>query len=76
MIELLETIAQRKDGAVFPIELSVSEVRGLNLFTGIVRDIFKSAETATSDHHDRREAEASDGLELHDDIGQELTGSA
>lgn len=36
-----ETVAQRKDGSVFPIELAVSEVRlsDRRLFTGFVRDI-------------------------------------
>jgi PAS domain S-box-containing protein len=36
-----ETIAQRKDGSLFPIDLSVSEVRlaKRRMFTGFVRDI-------------------------------------
>lgn len=38
-----EVVAQRKDGSVFPIELSVSEVwlGGRRKFTGIVRDVTK-----------------------------------
>ena len=57
---VLETTAQRRDGTVFPIELSVSEVRGLNLFTGIVRDISVRRQAAPADHHDRRGAETAD----------------
>lgn len=34
-----ETIACRKDGTHFPIELSISRVEGLGLFTGFIRDI-------------------------------------
>jgi PAS domain S-box-containing protein len=34
-----EAVAQRKDGSTFPMDLSVSEVDHLGLFTGILRDI-------------------------------------
>lgn len=44
-----ETVGRRKDGSVFPVDLSVSEVRlaSRRLFTGFVRDISerKQAET-------------------------------
>jgi PAS domain S-box-containing protein len=41
-----EVVARRKDGSVFPIELAVSEITDLQLFTGFIRDI-----------SDRKEAE-------------------
>jgi two-component system sensor kinase FixL len=34
-----EVVARRKDGTFFPVDLAVSEVVGLGLFTGILRDI-------------------------------------
>ncbi len=43
-----EVTAKRKDGSTFPIDLAISEIRHLNLYTGIIRDISvrKSAEEA------------------------------
>ena len=45
-----ETMAQRKDGSTFPIELAVSEVRlgRRSLFTGIVRDITSRRQSASA----------------------------
>jgi len=71
---VLETEARRKDGTVFPIELSVSKVTGLDLFTGIIRDISERQklrrQLITTAEEQRRQI----GQELHDNIGQELTG--
>lgn len=71
-----ELTAQRKDGTVFPIDLAVSEVDHLNLFTGVIRDISLRKELQqqvlrTADEEQRRI-----GQELHDGIVQELTGLA
>ena len=43
-----ETMAQRKDGTTFPIELSVSEVKlgTRSIFTGIIRDITDRRQSA------------------------------
>ena len=43
-----EVVAQRKDGSTFPVDLAVSEVDHLKIFTGILRDITerKKAEEA------------------------------
>lgn len=68
-----EFMAQRKDGTLFPIDLTVSELKPLRLFTGIVRDI---------SHRKQLEREVVEiaileqqriGQDLHDDCGQELT---
>ena len=34
-----ETVARRKDGTLFPIDLAISEVDHLQLYTGIIRDL-------------------------------------
>ena len=42
-----EVVAQKKNGAQFPVSLSISEVRvdGRRLFTGIVRDLSQQMES-------------------------------
>jgi len=35
----MEVVAQRKDGTIFPIELALSEIDHLQIFTGVLRDI-------------------------------------
>lgn len=68
----------RKDGSTFPMYLSVSEVHlgARRIFTGIVRDLTerKRAEQAIAQasEDERRQL----GQELHDGIGQQLTGVA
>ncbi len=55
-----ELEAQRRDGAIFPIELALKEVRGSNhrQFTGIIRDITvrKQAEEALRESQGRIQA--------------------
>lgn len=71
-----EVVGQRKDGSVFPMDLSVGEMRiaGGRMFTGIVRDITERKRLEklileTADGEQRRI-----GQDLHDDLGQRLTG--
>jgi two-component system, LuxR family, sensor kinase FixL len=71
-----EVIGQRKDGTLFPMDLSVSEVNFANrrLFTGFVRDISerKQLEKAVLEISEREQRRI--GQDLHDGLGQHLTG--
>ena len=69
-----EVHALRKDGSTFPIEITVSEVGSFGLFTGILRDVTQRMEL----EREVLEATATEqrriGQEMHDHVGQELTG--
>jgi two-component system sensor kinase FixL len=71
-----EVVGQRKDGTVFPMDLSVGEVRLAQgrLFTGIVRDITerKRLEKEILEISDREQRRI--GQDLHDDLCQNLAG--
>jgi len=71
-----EVSGRRKDGTIFPLDLSVSEVRLANrrIFTGFVRDITERKRLEkeileTSDREQRRI-----GQDLHDGLCQQLAG--
>jgi two-component system CheB/CheR fusion protein len=71
-----EVTGQRKDGSVFPMDLSVSEIRlaDRRIFAGFVRDITSRKRLEqeildTSENEQRRI-----GQDLHDGLGQQLTG--
>lgn len=71
-----ETIAVRKDGSVFPVDLSVSEVQigRRRTFTGLVRDISerKRLEQAIVDASEMERKQI--GQDLHDTVSQQLAG--
>ncbi|XAM00813.1 PAS domain S-box protein [Phycisphaeraceae bacterium D3-23] len=68
------TYAVRKDGEVFPIELSIAEIDHLQCFVGVIHDISKrrALEKRQADaKHQERQAIAQ---EIHDGLGGQLTG--
>jgi two-component system CheB/CheR fusion protein len=70
-----EVQARRKDGTTFAIDLAVSEAsRGSRWFTGIIRDITFRKQLEREVLESSAEEERRIGRELHDGIGQELTG--
>ena len=73
-----EVTGQRRDGSLFPMYLSVGEqtVDGRRYFTGIVRDItnVKRMEVEVLEISEREQQRI--GQDLHDGLGQLLTGAA
>lgn len=73
-----EVEGRRQDGSTFPMDLAVSEVRladGRRVYVGLVRDI---SERRALEHEVLRVAEEerrSLGQDLHDGLGQMLTGT-
>jgi two-component system CheB/CheR fusion protein len=71
-----ETVARKKDGTLFPIDLSISEVRLSDrlLFTGFVRDITerKRMEKELLEISEREQRRI--GQDLHDGLCQHLAG--
>lgn len=74
--ERRELSGKRKDGSIFPMELSVSEVKwnGSRIFTGVINDITErrrlEREILKISEEERRRL----GQDLHDGLGQMLTG--
>ena len=73
-----EVVGQRKDDSTFPMNLAVSEVSlgERRLFTGIVQDITtrRGLERDVAEISTREQQRI--GQDLHDGLGQELTGIA
>lgn len=63
----------RKDGIVFPADLAVSEVPGLGIMTGIVRDISRRKELERDVVNIASLEQQRIGQDLHDSVSQELT---
>jgi PAS domain S-box-containing protein len=68
-----EVVAQRKDGSTFPVDLAVSAVDHLKLFTGILRDITRRKELEREVVEIASLEQRRIGQDLHDSVGQELT---
>ncbi len=69
-----EVKGQRKNGAIFPIELAVSEVAHLQLFTGVIRDLSERRMLEKEILNVSEKERAAIGQDLHDDLGQQLAG--
>ena len=69
-----EVRARHKDGSTFPADLAVSEIRELRLFTGILRDSSRRKELEREVLEIATLEQRRIGRELHDGVGQELTG--
>lgn len=68
-----EVLARRKDGTTFPVDLAVSEVDHMNLFTGILRDVTRRRELEREVVEIASLEQRRIGQDLHDSVGQELT---
>jgi len=73
-----EVLGLRKDGSVFPIDLSVSEfsVGGRRMFTGIMHDISNRRRLEREVLEASTSEQRRIGHELHDGLCQQLTGIA
>ncbi|MAT16409.1 MAG: hypothetical protein CMJ46_14195 [Planctomyces sp.] len=71
-----ELVARRKDGSTFPVEVSITEVDHLQVFTGIIHDISERKQLQAHILQIAADEQRRIGQELHDGIGQELTGLA
>ncbi len=69
-----EAVGQRKDGSVFPIDLSVGEVvlPSGHLFTGIIRDLTERKALEDKLLSISEEEQARIGQDIHDDLCQQL----
>jgi two-component system CheB/CheR fusion protein len=68
-----EVDAVRKDGSIFPTELTVSELEDLRLFTGIHRDLTHRKQLEREVVEVASLQQRRIGQDLHDSLAQELT---
>lgn len=69
-----EAVGQRKDGSIFPLDLSVGEVKLPNgrIFTGIIRDLTERKKLEEKILSISEEEQARIGQDIHDDLCQQL----
>ncbi len=68
-----EVEVRRKDGSTFPVDLAVSEVGQLKLFTGLLRDISERKNLEREVVEIASLEQRRIGQDLHDSVSQELT---
>jgi PAS domain S-box-containing protein len=71
-----EVFGRRIDGSTFPVEVSVTEVEQSQIFTCVIHDISERKQLQSHVLEIAGNEQRRIGLELHDGIGQELTGLA
>lgn len=73
-----EVVGRRKDGVTFPMELAITEARigDHRFFTGTARDITERKRLEKEVLEIATEEQKRIGRDLHDGLGQELTGIA
>jgi PAS domain S-box-containing protein len=69
-----EVPGRRKDGSIFPLELTASEIAGSGLFVVITRDISAQRELEKEVINASTFEQERIGQEIHDGLGQRLTG--
>lgn len=70
-----EAVAKRKDGSLFPIDLSIGEVvlpGGRRLFTGIIRDLTERKQLEEKILRISEEERHRIGQDIHDDLCQQI----
>jgi PAS domain S-box-containing protein len=68
-----ETVARRKDGSLFPVDLVVNEIPQLQLFVGIHRDLTEQKRLERELVEVASQTQQRIGRDLHDSVAQELT---
>jgi PAS domain S-box-containing protein len=69
-----ELNARRKDGVLFPVLLTVSEIPELELYAGVLMDISRQRDLEREVVEIASQEQRRIGEDLHDTVGQELTG--
>jgi two-component system sensor kinase FixL len=69
-----EVVGRRKDGSVFPVEVALAQIDHLRQFAGFIRDVSQRKELEREVLEIAATEQRRIGQELHDGIGQELTG--
>lgn len=69
-----EVLGRRKDGSSFPVYLSISEIKELEIFVGFVQDITRRKELQTHLATIATEEQERIARDLHDGLGGYMTG--